>query len=246
MWGQQAGYTIVEVTLFLAISGLLFTIAILATGNTIRSVRFSDSGKSLGAYIQKQYDNVLNGVNPRDNQVACSGGTVSIGTQKPGTSNCFLMGKLIVFKQNEYRLTTYNVLGTEPSDVDFGKSDEELIQDYSPQVVLTSGVDTYDIPWQAYVSGVKRLSDGAAANALALLRSPRSTRILPYTYQESGSTPSQNLLGNASIQSGKVTNYCITSADGFGSPVKLVVNEGANQQAAQVVFDAVAGDCDGS
>lgn len=246
MWGQQAGYTIVEVTLFLAISGLLFMVAILATGNTIRSVRFSDSGKSLAAYIQKQYDNVLNGVNPRDNQITCASGTVSPGTQKPGTSNCFLMGKLVVFKQNEYRLTTYNILGTEPSNVDFGKSDEALIQDYAPQVVTNTGVDTYDIPWQAYISGIKRTGDGLAANALALIRSPRSTRIVPYTYQQSGDTPAQNLMGNASIQSGKPTNYCVTSADGFGAPAKLVVSEGSNQQAAQIVFEAVTGDCDGS
>lgn len=242
------GYTVIEVSLFLGISALLFTVAIFATGNTIRNARFSDSGRSLEAYVQKQYDNLINGVNPRTNELTCLSGTVTSGTQTPGTSNCLLIGKLLVFQTGSYTITTYDIVATDPGiNVNFGKTDEELIaEDYEPQVVTSANVLNYDIPWQAPVSGIKRVSDGVAANALALIRSPRSTRILAYGYKETAATPAKDLLANSGIQSGQIINYCLQSADGGVPPAKLVIGRGGNQAAARTEFNTTAGDCDGS
>ncbi|HSE29004.1 MAG TPA: hypothetical protein VLA77_00260 [Candidatus Saccharimonadales bacterium] len=251
----QQGYTIIEVTLFLAISGLLLLVAVLTTGGTIRNLRFTDSGNSLEAYVQKQYDNVLAGVNSRDNQQICNAGSFSSGTQEPGTSNCFFMGKLILFTTGDYKLKTYNIVGTEPSNLDFSMSDEQLIAAYQPRIVTSIGPEEYSIPWQAYISGVRRVSTAdaspIAANALAIIRSPSSTRMLTYTYKEPASTPTvalTSIVNNASINAGKITNYCLQNADNLGQPAKLVVNGMvSNQNAAQIVFDQVApGDCNGS
>lgn len=246
---RQVGYTIVEVTLFMAISGLLLMIAFVGTANTIRTFRFTDSGRSLTAYVQKQYDNVLNGINTRTTPLACENGVVGSGAAKnPGTGNCLLMGKVLLFSQNSSVIKTYDVVGTEPTNVDYGRTDEQLISDFNPKIVTTVGSGTYDIAWGAYVSGTKR-SDGQSANALALVRSPRSTRIVPYTYREVEAVPTIDLTtvvnpaaGNAS----KVTNYCIKNADGLGAPAKLVIGTGGNQGAAQIVFDTVETDCNGS
>lgn len=252
---RQQGYTVIEVTLFLAISGLLFLVAIFATGNTIRNFRFTDSGNSLEAYVQKQYDNVLNGVNPRDNTVTCTNSVVSAGSQTPGTSNCLFMGKLILFEQGDYRLTSYDIVGTEPANVNFNQTDEQLIASYQPKIVTTVGTEDYSIPWQAYISGVRRVSSAdaspVAANALAIIRSPVSSRIVSYTYKEPSATPVIDVtavVNNSALNANKVTNYCITSADLATSRAKLVITgTTSNQNAAQVVFDQVtAGDCDGA
>lgn len=248
---RQAGYTIVELSLFLGITALLFTIAIFATGSTIRNTRFTDSGRTLEAYVQKQYDNIVNGVNPRTNQLTCANSIVSAGTQNPGTSNCLLVGKLLLFQTGSYVITTYDIVATDPGlNVDFSKTDEQLIaQDYKPQVVTTANVLPYSISWQAPVTGIKRTSDGLATNALALIRSPRSQRILSYTYKE-GVAPTAGLLltavTNFATNSAKTTNYCITSADGFGAPAKLEIGPASNQSAARIIFDANSGDCNGS
>lgn len=246
--GNQSGYTVIEVTLFLAISGLLFLIAVIGTGNTIRAVRFSDSGRALHAFVQKKYDDIINGVNPREGNEACNAGNVSTGSnQTPGTSNCLLMGKLLVFEQGSYQLNTYNIIGTEPAQVDLGKSDEDLVVDFAPKVVTNVGVADYDVPWEAAFSGFKRLSDNQATNALALIRSPRSTRILSYTYKTAPNSVDSNLLpivGNTN-NLGKTTNFCIKNADGFGPPAMLVATGGSNQSAMQLVFDATDGDCNG-
>src|SRR3982751_6935386 len=98
----ERGFTVVEVTLFLAITGLLFLIAITGTSNTIRSVRFSDSGRSVNAFVQQQYDDIINGLNNRTGAEACAGGVVSAGSEPAGTSSCLLLGKLVVFQINSH------------------------------------------------------------------------------------------------------------------------------------------------
>ncbi|HEU5187600.1 MAG TPA: hypothetical protein VFT87_03795, partial [Candidatus Saccharimonadales bacterium] len=156
--GRQQGYTVVEVSLFLAVSGLLFLVAIFTTGNTIRNFRFTDSGNSLEAYVQKQYDNVLNGVNPRGSNITCTNSVVTPGTQNPGTSNCFFMGKLLLFATGSSQVTSYNIVGAEPATVASGQTDEQLITVYQPKIIAAAGSETYSIPWQAFVSGIRRVS----------------------------------------------------------------------------------------
>lgn len=245
---RQRGFTVIEVTLFLGITGLLFLIALLGTGSTIRSVRFSDSGRSLTAFVQRQYDELINGLNTRDNTVTCSGGLVSSGTQTPGTSNCLLMGRLLVFQANSPNIAVYKVVGTEPANVDYSQSDTDLIADFQPRVVTSTGVTNYSIPWQAYLSGSKRLSDNQAVTGLLLVRSPKSSRVVSYTYKPTSPVDS-NLSGVVATAAnvGQTSNFCIKNADNLGLPAKLVVSNAPNQQAVQIVFDADNGgnECNG-
>lgn len=248
---RQAGYTVIELSLFLGISALLFMVAIFATGSTIRNTRFTDSGRSLEAFVQKQYDDILNGVNPRTGEFSCSDGVIGSGSQDPGTSNCLLIGKLLLFQTDSPNIATYDIVAADPGiDVDFGKTDEQLIaQDYRPRVVTGVNTANYTITWQAPIIGIERTSDSQATNALALIRSPRSQRIIAYSYKE-GASPTNNLLQtvveNAATNGSKTVNFCIRSADGFGAPARLEVGPGSNQSAARIVFDASTGDCNGT
>lgn len=240
------GYTVVEVSLFLAVSGLLFLIALFGTGNTIRSVRFTDSGRSLTAFMQKQYDSLIAGVNTRPNTVSCAGGVIGPGSQTPGTSNCLLMGKLILFNPGDYKVNVYSIVGTEPASVDYNQTDEDLIVDFAPQVVPSVGTEEYDIPWEAYISDIRRTSDNQATNGLVLIRSPRSTRVINYTYKPV--LPLDNNLNsvvNTATNANRTTNFCIKNADGLGAPAKIVVNDAPNQTAVSIKFDTTDGDCDG-
>lgn len=245
---RQRGFTVIEVTLFLAITAALFLIALLGTGNTIRSVRFSDSGRSLTAFVQRQYDEIINGLNNRSGAEQCAGGVVGPGAQTPGTSNCLLMGKLVVFTVNSPSITVYNVVGTEPASVDYSQSDTQLISAFNPRVVTNANTSSYSIPWQAFVSGIKRTNDNQATNGLLLVRSPKSSRIVSYTYKP-GSPVNANLspVVNAAANVGRTTNFCIKNADNLGLPAKLVVSDAPTQQAVQIVFDADSGgnECNG-
>ena len=249
---RSEGYTIIEVSLFLGISALLLVVALVGTGLSIRTTRFTDSTRSLHAYVQQQYDDLLNGVNSRFGNEACNSGVIDTSTpQTPGTSNCLYMGKLIVFKQGLSDITTYNIIGTEPANADYTEPDEQLIYDFTPVIVRNVGVDTYNIPWAATISGSKRPVDGRAVDAFALIRSPRSTRIVSYIYKEPGGTYSLAPLIDPSAPTdanniSKPASFCLSSADGLGQPSKITVSGGQGQDAVGVSFDAVAGDCNGT
>jgi type II secretory pathway pseudopilin PulG len=246
---RQRGFTIIEISLFLAMTGLLFLIAIIGTGGTIRTVRFSDSGHSLVAYIQRQYDDIINGFNGRQGTETCSAGVVTNGAnQTPGTSDCLLIGRLLVFKVDSPTITQYDVIGTEPANVDYSQSDTQLITNFHPQAVTASDVQTYDIQWGAYVLNTKRLSDSQAVTGLLLIRSPKSSRIISYTFK-AGSPVANDLSSIVSNPSNvsQTTNFCVENADGGGLPVKIVVTDAPDQQAVQAVFDANSSgnDCNG-
>lgn len=225
-------------------------IALIGTGNTIRSVRFSDSGRSLTAHIQRQYDDIINGLNVRNGSETCTAGVVSPGTQAPGTSSCLLMGRLITFQVNSSSVQVYNVVGTIPGGtVDYSQSDTDLIAAFDPQVVTGTGVQTYQIPWQAFVSGTKRTSDNQAVTGLLLIRSPKSSRIVSYTYKPVTPTPAADLTSvvSSTANIGRTSNFCIKNADNLGLPAKIVVSDAPTQQAVQVIFDADSGgnECNG-
>lgn len=247
---RQAGFTIIEITLFMAITGLLFTIAILGTGNAIRTVRFTDSGRSLESYVQKQYDDILNGLNDRSNQISCTSGTIDTTTpQNVGTSNCVVMGRLLQFSTSGTTITNYKVIGTEPANVNYSQSDDQLIASFNPTVVTTSGVTTFDVPWGAPFTGFKRLNTSTATNGLLLIRSPSSTRIVSYTFKIAGATPTASevstAIGDVNSRS-QTTNFCIKSSDRLGNPAKLVISGGSGQTAASINFNATdAPDCNG-
>jgi type II secretory pathway pseudopilin PulG len=249
---RSEGYTIIEVSLFLGISALLLAVALAGTGLSIRTARFTDSTRLLHAYVQQQYDDLLNGVNSRFGTEACNSGTVSTGTpQTPGTSNCLYMGRLMVLAQGSSDIMTYSIVGTEPANPDYSKSDEQLIYDFTPTIIRNVGVQTYNIPWLATVSGSKRPIDGKAVDAFALVRSPRSTRIVSYTYKELSSSYALAPLINPGVASNannisKPASFCISSADGIGQPSKIIVSGGQGQDAIGVLFDTVVGDCNGT
>lgn len=234
---------------------MLFLIALLGTGSTIRSVRFADSGRSLAAYVQRQYDQIINGLNTRVGTESCSGGIVTNGSpQTPGTSDCLMMGKLLVFRSNSATITTYNIIGSEPAGINYSQSDTQLISAFNPKVVTNAGVSTFDIPWGAKLTGGKRLSDNLFVTALLLVRSPKSSRVVGYTYKPPA-TITTNLVDvnnavvvNAAANVRQTANFCIKPEDGLGLPAKLEVTAAPTQSAVQVVFDADSsgGECNGT
>jgi type II secretory pathway pseudopilin PulG len=249
---QQSGFTIIEVILFLAVTALLLSIALIGTGGSIQSSRYTDSVRTTESNIRKQFSDILNGVNPRANNLVCdSNGNVSevsSGGTPAGKTNCVLMGKLLQFTNGESQFVSRPVVGVKPSStIDTSQmSDFELIHNYSPHVVLVASAgDTINIPWEAAVFGAKR-SDGPAVNSLAILRSPGSSSILTYAFVWDGNsditgatTSSANYLQNKSVR------LCLSSADN-NTLASLTVGGGQGQAAISTSFEVEESECEGS
>lgn len=83
------GFTIIEVMLFLAISGLMVAGMFIGISGSINRQRYEDAVYSFQDYMQSQYNLVDNVRNNRSDSVAgCDGGS-------RGTSNCAIVGRLV-------------------------------------------------------------------------------------------------------------------------------------------------------
>ena len=108
----KSGFTIIEVTLVLAITGMLFVGIIAGSGLNIARQRYNDSVQNFAEFLRTVYSEVSYVQNPRDdivnpNGYYCSAGhklisgdpTKDTEEKKPsaiGRTECAIYGKLIV------------------------------------------------------------------------------------------------------------------------------------------------------
>lgn len=249
---RQTGFTIVEISIFLAVSGLLLAVAFIGTNGSIGITRFRDSINSVQAYMQGQYSDILNGVNPRDGSQACASATrqVNPGSQPAGQSNCLILGKLVQFTLNSDTLNTYYVVGAIPSTPPpVGASDEAILESYQPRAVQNVDNETYQVPWQAIVTGSKD-SNGKAPDSYLLLRSPTSGQIYSYIFYVGGGFPPAGDLSTTVRVANRGTtnvsaNICLKSIDGVGGLAMVSVAAGGGQSGITSAFDVDSNSCNG-
>lgn len=95
---NQSGFTVIEVILFLAITGLLFAVLMVGVGAGINQQRYLDSARAYRALIQDQYAAALSIDNQITNDWGCqTNGVVDQNTPRSnrGTSECVILGKIV-------------------------------------------------------------------------------------------------------------------------------------------------------
>lgn len=119
---KQKGYTLLEVTLFMAISGTLTLVAVLGLGPRLRNVRFTSAVRGVESSIQKQLLDFEAGVNTQELKKCQKDATANMVSltaagagQAAGTNaQCILNGRLAVFKSNE--VTYYPIISLRTGD----------------------------------------------------------------------------------------------------------------------------------
>lgn len=124
---QKRGFTIIEVMLFLAITGLLIGGILGGTTQSLNAQRYRSGVEALRNTIREQYETSLslrnltadngmgdtNGVDPCD-VIDSSSGTPMSTNHARGTSNCLYVGRLILLQANTSQkisqLTVYPVV----------------------------------------------------------------------------------------------------------------------------------------
>lgn len=236
------GFTIIEVMMFLAISMLLLLGVFLMSGNMISGTRFTDSVRGLESFLQRQYEEVTSGVNTRT-QVSCSGSVVSSGSSTPGTSDCLLLGKVIVFRANTETVDTYNIVGSQWTAIPTNPTLSQLLYSYNPQSVPTSR-SSFTIPWQAEFTAGRR-ADAQAVNAIAFMRSPVSSEVGTFHFATSASPTSVINYSSMTVSGsfGTTASYCIDSQDGVAGQRRAAIAFGRGQGSTniQALFDFASG-----
>ena len=221
--GDQRGFTIIEVTIFLTISALLLTMAIFGSNGMARSLRFSDSVNGFHSYLQRQYESVVSGVNTR---VTSAG--VTCQNTAPGTTNCLMLGKVISFDNASSTVTSrYITSGSanNPSTTDYAAISYIATTGTASNRLTAhdNGKETYELAWGARIVVASRSSAAspvgnpikapapatprAIINNVAFVRSPISSEIMQY-YFYSDSTSLADI--DAGLKNAAVT-YSLSS-----------------------------------
>jgi type II secretory pathway pseudopilin PulG len=170
---RQHGFTIIELILFLAISGALLTALMFGVNSNITQQRYRDSVISYRALLQQQYSEVANTRNERDDRWQCAASQVEsvdgIG-QPRGAGDCVLLGRYVQIKEGGTKVETGAIVGSEPADTSSLTGDITALAAYNPRRSPID-VDTFTVDWQSQL----RTEDTQATQAsFLMLRSPIS------------------------------------------------------------------------
>lgn len=191
---QQHGFTMIEVMLFFAVSGLLL-VGVLATSSTaINRQRYNDAVYSLEALVKQQYNLAANTVNSRPDDTSCTieyeEGSPSdlqiipnsTGVPPRGADDCVVLGRIIILGGNANNAdpssyVTATVLGTheylgagDPID----DTDGDAFAGYL-FAVEPSSVGESSLPWDTRIT---------SPASIMTLRSPATGSIITYALPE--------------------------------------------------------------
>ena len=252
--GAAQGFTIIEVILFLAVTGLIMSVMLVGIANGLNQERYRDASTSLLSYFKGQYSDVVNVSNSRSQYEPCiSGGPADAGR---GTSDCFIVGKLLtsvvttdaggnplvksiqsrsVFATTE--VTPDDVSGlTPPSDIDILKDSDLIVGD---------AVDTYTLEWDTALVRPSTETAGPTTFSLLIVRMPTSGVVHTYVTNAAGNSPVEVL--NSTTSPAEPTadlKTCIESGGLIKSTQQYTgVIIGANAANSGGVKFVMAGDC---
>lgn len=205
----RSGFTIIEVMLFLAITGALAVGILIGSSATIGRQRYRDSVNSFKGLIQEQYNQTGNVVNSEMSNPVCNASGLRLvmhdtSKQARGTSNCLVMGRFLLVQPTS--VTTYNLIGQPPVPA-VGNDDSSTLRAYA-MAVQEPEVD--EVSWGARIVRPKT-TDGATTSVL-IVRSPRSGSILTYVQDGDHRTAIRNMIGDANMAQ---KDFCVDSDGGL-------------------------------
>ena len=243
--GFSGGFTIIEVILFLAISGLLLGVAIATISANINNSRFNDAIRSTTSYLQRQYSEVAAGQSDRKDAITCdSSGQVTTGTPRPlGMTDCVVMGRFIKLEGTKF--TVRYITGYRASLVGISADDTAAVMQMNPRVAGTIAYEgEYGVPWGITLVNTRLtgVPSPSPSTGFAIIRSPASGNILYYT--EENITSSEPVLDAAFINAGNLNRTAqLCFADNSTSRAgRININNGQGQEIIQTDL-ATQGSC---
>jgi hypothetical protein len=179
---HRKGFTIIEVSLFLAITGFIFIGMIVGVQSSLRQNHYDDDVSSLVDFLQNAYSKVI-----------------SVENDKNGQSDKAIYGKLITFgetknlakesNEEDKDVFIYDVIGDVKAN--YNGSTLQAIASYNsnvtqkeivngtPQIVFTGIADSYRTRWGSTIESVYANHLPLTA-AILILRSPTTGNVFTY------------------------------------------------------------------
>jgi len=182
---KRVGFTIIEIMIFLAITGMMIALFLVNSGSLLDSQRYRDTILSLQTFLQDQYSETLNIRNSISGNFTCSINNTNLltitntGSSTKGQSDCLLVGKYIrTTDTNGTSIDSYPVVAVKQSCIDC-KSDLQafkenylISQDASNSANLKT---THQLLWGAFM--LKPDKTARLQFSMVILKSPTSGNI---------------------------------------------------------------------
>lgn len=221
----KAGYTIIEVMLFFAVTGALMMGILGSASIGVNTQRYSDAVNTFSATVQQEFTNVTNVVNTKSLQNMCGAGTED--EQPRGISGCVILGRLTTI-DDQGNMVHSNVVGLDPGVADDEDSELEVIGSYQPRID-TASQENGAMNWGTRV--LKGNPSAGSFVSLLIVRSPRSGNVYSYiVHSTSGVVTDDNslrdmiteLAGQSSPQNGRDQYMCIDRSGWVLSPMRVI------------------------
>jgi len=227
---RKAGFTIIEVMLFLAISGMLFAGIILGTGSSINVQRYRDSVVSLQSILQQQFSDVTNVVN--DNASVDCGANTDLNR---GQTDCIILGKYITYDSTNSpsTLNIQTVIGSNPT----GPVTDD-ISAFSQYTLTLKASSMYDLEWG---TSIKDKNNNPMKFSILMLRSPLSGIVRTFIDIGPIQPNPKSLLTTPAL--GAQAELCV-DPNGLttNKQIEVLINAGASNSAAiETIGDSTVG-----
>lgn len=215
---RQRGFTVIELMLFLGITGGLFAALMVGVNTNITQQRYKESVMSYAALLQKQFSEVQNTRNERDGSLKCSDGIIDdsgTGTTDPrGASSCVILGRYVFIKEGR-RIETGSVIGKDTTNARPG-NDIEVLRLFDPKV-SEYGKEITPVDWQ---STLKMPEGGNVSASFLVLRSPVSGLLRVFASKDEVSPSNLNTM----ITDNTATTSIVSCVEGqaLGVPAQSV------------------------
>lgn len=182
---RSSGFTVIEVMLFLAVSGLMILGMFVGIGGSINRQRYEDAVYSFQDYMQGQYNIVDNVRNNRSEYICQSGAIVQASAtatdleKARGASNCIIAGQLVTTTDGR-QFTSKPVVATAPSSA-YDTAHDEAAFLSSLQLVAVpdeaaTDIDEYKMAWSTRI----QTPDSSDTAQLLIVRMPTSGIVRTY------------------------------------------------------------------
>lgn len=195
---QEKGFTIIEVVLFLAISGLFFVIAFSTIGTRTRNTQFTLAMEQTQELISDVVTDLNSGVvNSLDRNLECRETTsslvISSGSSDIAGEDCVLLGKVIDFMSiGSEQVRIYDVLGSREAL----KDDSILLSSSSiKHLSLNETALTEELPGGLEYRGVSRPKYAIGLRMLGFffrVDNPSASNVIPVGFTSSGTAAIEN------------------------------------------------------
>lgn len=198
----SSGFTIIETTLFLAVSGVLVATMIAGVSVSLNAQRYKDATDSLKNLVQQQYADLSSVQNGRDNTWSCATNATQaqggITATNRGQSNCIVVGKYMRIESSD--IAVYTVLASQTSTSAQTSDLAYMRNNYVYNVVANDVYETTlewgtEIAWPVEGSGSRSPVTPRSVGIL-FLRSPNSGRV--YTFSDNN-VPARDSITNATF-----------------------------------------------